>query len=117
MEPLSALGLAANIVQFVDFGSKLLSGACQLRDSPKGQPEEHAELEAITKNLLKTSSEFKTSISEREDGFLSSNEKELQSLCEDCNSLAEQLLGALSKLKMKGNNSKLKSFEQALKNI
>jgi hypothetical protein len=30
MDPLSALGLAAAVVQFVDFGSKILSGAYKI---------------------------------------------------------------------------------------
>jgi seryl-tRNA synthetase len=115
MDPLSALGLAANIVQFVDFGSKLLSGAYELRNSPNGQLEEHAELETITKSLLTTSDNFKASVSKRGAACLSSNEKGLQTLCEECKNLAEQLLSALSKLK--GNKTKLKSIEQSLKII
>jgi hypothetical protein len=51
MDPLSALSLAGNIVQFVDFGLKLLSGAVELYKSPSGTLAAHHELELVTTDL------------------------------------------------------------------
>jgi hypothetical protein len=51
MDPLTALGLASNIVQFVDFTSKLISTAHSLYTSTSGAKAEHLELEALANTL------------------------------------------------------------------
>lgn len=117
MDPLSALSIASSVVQFVDFSSKLISGAHELRNSPKGQLQQHAELETITKSLVRTSSDFKRSLFHDKTRSLSSNEEALQILCEECQALADQLMTALKELKLQGNQGKWRSIQQALKSL
>ena len=49
MDPLTALGLAANIVQFVDFTSKLLSEAHERYKS--GSTADHNDINLLTSDL------------------------------------------------------------------
>jgi hypothetical protein len=51
MEALAAIGLVANIAQFVDCGCKVLSNAWELHDSTSGFLAEHDELSLITTDL------------------------------------------------------------------
>ena len=51
MEPLSAFGLAVNILQVIDFGAKLMRDAHDLHHSSTGQKQEHVELQNIAKDL------------------------------------------------------------------
>ncbi|KAH8733114.1 hypothetical protein GQ44DRAFT_754613 [Phaeosphaeriaceae sp. PMI808] len=51
MEPLGALGLASNIIQIVDFSSRIVSRRRELYNSADGQTEEHAVLDNAARNL------------------------------------------------------------------
>ncbi|KAL2063564.1 hypothetical protein VTL71DRAFT_5369 [Oculimacula yallundae] len=51
MEPLSALSLAGTIIQFVDFGSKLISQGYELYSSTNCQLAAEGELELVTSDL------------------------------------------------------------------
>jgi len=55
MDPLAALGLASNMVQFVDYSIKLIQGVREIHDS--GDTKENKSLETVTsemKRLIKT---------------------------------------------------------------
>lgn len=49
MDPVSALSIAAVVVQFVDFGAKTLSKSHELYRSSRGALNENIETEAATK--------------------------------------------------------------------
>ncbi len=51
LDPLTALSIASSIVQFVDYGSKLLSKSYELYESADGTTIGNAELEVIAKDL------------------------------------------------------------------
>ena len=51
IDVLAALGLAGNIVQFVEFLSKLLSESRALYNSPTGVADEHVVLEKVARDL------------------------------------------------------------------
>jgi hypothetical protein len=51
MDPLSALSVAATIIQFVDFGTKMLSSSKELYKSAKGSLKISEELELVTGDL------------------------------------------------------------------
>ncbi|KAM0330021.1 hypothetical protein ACHAQA_004191 [Verticillium albo-atrum] len=51
MEVLAAIGLAGNIVQFVDFGAKLVSTYVEMRDRASHNPREHDEMAAVAEHL------------------------------------------------------------------
>lgn len=51
MEALAALGLASNILQFVEFSSKIVRGASTVYQSASGLPAELQDVAAITRSL------------------------------------------------------------------
>lgn len=51
MEPVAALGVAAAVVQFVDFSSRLVSKGHELYHSATGELAENAEMEKASKRL------------------------------------------------------------------
>ena len=51
MDPIAAIGFAANILQFINFGCKLVSESQQIYNSVEGASVETLELEAISKHL------------------------------------------------------------------
>lgn len=51
MDPLTALSLAGNVIQFVDFGSKLLSQGYALYKSSRGRLDMDEEVKLITADL------------------------------------------------------------------
>jgi hypothetical protein len=54
MDPLTAVSLAANVVQFVDFATRLVSAGNELRLSSKGALAINLEIEGVTKRLTET---------------------------------------------------------------
>jgi hypothetical protein len=52
LDPLSALSIAGNIVQFIDFGSKLLNSSREVYHSAEGLSSNHQHLEQITQSLI-----------------------------------------------------------------
>jgi hypothetical protein len=82
LDPFSALGLASNIVQFIDFGCKLLSTGRELHNSTDGVLESNIELEVITKDLIDLDEKLM-----RSSGLLtlrSESERALQTLAASC---------------------------------
>lgn len=61
MDPLTALGLAAGVVQFVSFVSHLITKTKEIHASASGQTNEIATLETTYSNLQKLRSRLETS--------------------------------------------------------
>jgi len=119
MEPLSAFSVAANVIQLVDFTSKLVSGAHEIYESADEELIEHSELKAVTKNLSRLTREFDTSIKARklDRKQFSENELEQERLGKDCSRVASELLEALDRLKFHGKHAKWNSVRQALLSV
>jgi hypothetical protein len=105
MDPLTALGLAGNVVQFVDFTSKLISGAYEVYSSSTGTTAETADLstviedlEVVTRRLTPTLNKPRTD-----------DEIALSNLVSKCQKLSGDLLKVLNKLKSKNPHSKWES--------
>lgn len=109
METLAAVGLVGNIVQFVDFSEKLISKSAQLRKSDKDALPENADIETVTNHLVLLSNRLKDPATSTGD--------ELQKLCTSCRAVAEELLAALDKVKVKGEQGKWKSIRKTLRII
>ncbi|KAF7555302.1 hypothetical protein G7Z17_g2296 [Cylindrodendrum hubeiense] len=52
LDPISAVGLAAGILQFIDFTSRLVSVGREITESYDGTTVEHSDIEAVTRNLV-----------------------------------------------------------------
>ena len=128
MDPLSAFGVAVNVIQLVDFSTKLVSGARQIHHSSDSELEEHTELKLVTDDLAKLAQGLANSIALQESGktrrphendedILDHQRERLdqqQRIANDVRRLATQLLTTLNKLKNKGNNNTWNSIRQAL---
>jgi hypothetical protein len=114
LDALSAVSLAASIVQFVDFSSKIVSKGYHLHRSAEGVLPENARLAYVIADLKDLNT--KLQCHERL-GCLTRDEQALEDLSSQCSALATELLGRLEKLKVEQNvkNRKWKSFRQALK--
>lgn len=122
MAELAALGLASNIVQFVDFGIKLFSEARDIYESAQDGREEDLELETVTVDLKGFARSLHTrgkpSPGNSRPKKLSADELALQKLAISCEKLANELLKLLDDLKVKGQqNRKWKSFKAALRHV
>ncbi|KAI1338002.1 hypothetical protein F5Y15DRAFT_417441 [Xylariaceae sp. FL0016] len=101
---MEAVGLASNVVQFVDFTLKLFNETRRIyKSSGNG---DHDALDAIS-----------TGISRKSDAIIVSAEypRALQKLAEACKKIADDLVQALAKATHKGKNEVWDSFTLALK--
>jgi hypothetical protein len=117
LDPMSALSLAANIVQFVDFTSKIVSKGRRIYLSKCGALPKNLELEVVTNDLSRLAESL------RNDGIstgtMSEEETSLQTMCDECSKIAEELLRRLEKLEVKSDAKQRgwKSLRQALKSV
>lgn len=112
IDPLSAVGLASSIVQFVDFGSKLLLEGYNVYKSEQGASKESLEIEGATIRLQ----ELSQRLSAPRRGATSKDEAALYELAVDCRALTQELLNMLEELKVTGSGP-LRSWETVSKTI
>ncbi|KAF2083669.1 hypothetical protein K490DRAFT_51088 [Saccharata proteae CBS 121410] len=98
LDAFAALGLAANIVQFVDFTHKLISEAKEIHSSVRGVSSRHLVLETIANELR-----------------LVTDRLDLKTLSDQCKSIAHSLTEALKSLKSKSTHTPWSSFVQAMR--
>ena len=96
MEPFSAISLASAIIQFVDFGSRILSSGYETYLSTNGATEDNVDLESLTRSLYK----FQDQLSAPSKQPMH-NDRELQKLARRCSFLAGDLLVLLDSFKVK----------------
>jgi hypothetical protein len=127
MDGWSALGAAAAIAQFIDFGIKLVSTTVKNHKEPQGATELQGHklvverLQALVGRLTDSSSSTGLSTVE--------NDLAIQAICDECERTGGELLavvkriygdrstGVVTRLKGHGNRRKWKSFRQALLQI
>jgi hypothetical protein len=111
MDPLSALSVAATIIQFVDFGTKMLSDGIELYKSAQGSLKASEELKLVTGDLQAVlvklranagpensilsapSPQSQAEIDEHRDSFLE--------ICNNATLIAREILRKLNDLKVK----------------
>jgi len=121
MDPLTAAGLAGNIITFVDYSTKVLSRARELYESATGATEENDELESLTRNLkdLVDRTRRRPSVAPRKShsGLSITSEKVLDGLSQQCILVADLLLETVNSIKVKGDSRARKSAIQAVKTV
>ena len=115
MDPFTALGLAANICQFVDYGYKLVSGAFEIYNSLDGTLSANRILETITKDLTNLCAELEQASLDSNNDSTSESEAALLPLARACRVMGQELLSVLKDLKVKGRQKKLESAWLAFK--
>lgn len=110
MDPLSAVGLAGNILQLVGTTTKLLSAARQI--SKTGVAEHVLQLESLTKDVRDWAQRV-TPLEPQgpKHEFWTEEEESIRGLGRQSREVADELLGALDKLKAKHQNQALRPIE------
>lgn len=102
MDPLTALSVASNIIQFVDFGSRLVSKAHRLYRSADGALTEHIHLEVIITDLGTLLKGLQGKLPEHRQPLnnqtVIEDDKALDDLCKRAAEIAEELMRRLEKL-------------------
>jgi len=120
MDPLTALSLAGNIVQLVDFSTAILLRTKCIYESQSGLLSPHKELDFVTSDLASTCDLITTSFSPLTEEGLSPNDRALRELCGVCQSLIVELRNKLDTLKITGSNGKptiWESFNTAVRSV
>jgi hypothetical protein len=99
MEPLSALSIAAAVVQFADFGFRLIKSAHELYKSPSGQRLEYIELSTVSQDLSHLANAVKTKQRENDGSAINP----FLRLCDQCESTNSELQDMLNKLRARGS--------------
>ena len=94
MDPLSAIGLAGNILQFVDFASTLLGQGVEIYRSAVGATAVHTDLRASIERLDALSKPFRRLVVIPRD----EDEAQIVKTAVACNTIGRDLANALDKL-------------------
>lgn len=108
MDPISALGLASNVVSFVDYAVKLVFEVRDVYTSATGSTEDVQTLDAIAKNL---NSFLEVSDPKRAQSL------GLQDLTKRCQNVANILHTAVERLQGDGDTTVWKSFVVAFRTV
>jgi hypothetical protein len=120
LDPLTALSLAGNIIQLVDFSSKLVNKGREIYRAVDVALPENLELEIVAKDLTTLVQRLMNHPGSDGDpsvSFTDPADSELYQICEKCKTTATELLAKLQEVKVKGKHRRWKSFRQALKSV
>jgi RecA-family ATPase len=123
MDPLSALSLAGNVLQFIDFGTKLFSKAGELYKSTVGSLAANDQLELVTADLRALVSKLRQPLSSEETQVETVQEdKETWSsfnrVCDEAADVADEIILRLGKLRLQdGKFRRLRSILQAVETL
>jgi hypothetical protein len=112
MDPFTALGLASNIVQFIDFSAKLIDQACAIHSSLTGATAEDEQLEFVISEMQNLSVQLTSSKPSYQQ---SEDEKAVVRLATQCGILSDAILQLLKRIKARNPKSKRSSAVAALK--
>lgn len=126
MEALAALSLAGNVIQFIEFGSKLFSQGCELYKSADGRLAVDDELRLITIELKEFIRKIQgagiTDQPNTSETTLyitgATPDSNFENICYEAAKIAEAILSKLTHRKLdKGRNRKLESFKRVWSQI
>ncbi|KAL9618580.1 MAG: hypothetical protein Q9160_006691 [Pyrenula sp. 1 TL-2023] len=117
-DPSAAVSLAAAVIQFVDFGAKLIAKSQEIYESADGVLADYAEQAAVSSRLLDLNKGLlqahNASATLRE---VSPAEHALRDIAVECATQADEFADAIDQLKVGGNHRRWKSFRQAVKSV
>lgn len=122
MDLLTAFSLAGTIVQFVDFGSKLLSRSHEIYQSTGGRLAVDEELELITADLSALVNKIRNArVQDSNKAPIHASKSQqaiFEKICDEATQIAQTILLKLAKLKIDDSkNRKLESFRIVWKRI
>jgi len=114
LEAFAAVGLAGNIVQFVDFSVKLFDHTRAVKDSCTGLALSVQKTESLAESLQQICTNLEHSNLNCRVSQPGQANQSLLKLAQDCEIAASELLGALQKLKARDPSSTWSNFRAAL---
>ncbi|KAL8718403.1 MAG: hypothetical protein Q9225_004461 [Loekoesia sp. 1 TL-2023] len=118
LDPLTAISLASAIVQFTDFGTRLVIGTIKLYQSADGVTAEAADLKSKVTNVRQYADKISKSHQRRDNHEpKTEDEEKLIEQAEACSGIAVELLVVLDALKVKkpaGSGRTWESFRKAV---
>ena len=109
-EVIAFFGLAANVMQFLEFGSKIVSV-----NHRAGQ--QYLALDIIATDLERVTHDLEVSIQAKPSDDASQSDLMLQQLATQCRDVCLELLQVLNKLQVHDGRGKWKSFYKALASV
>lgn len=117
MEPLSALPLACNVLQIVEYGANILSKTAEYRSAAEGALAEHERLRGVLKSLKELNVELSAVIAASGDPVgLPLSKVKLVEANEECMRLSDGFFELLDRLKIT-KRSTIKSLCMSLKSL
>lgn len=114
MDPLSALGVACAVTQFIDFGAEVLSKGYEISKSVDGATESNSEVEAITADIENLSERIsKSLLLQPRLGPTNANDVALTKMCQGCQDIATILLARMKTLKAQKDAGRWELFSKA----
>lgn len=121
LDPLTALGVAGNVLQIIDFGFQLVTDGNQIYHSSTGALEENKatdelaqDLQSLVVRLFESQTQWQKA---HGDNPLDPDEVHLRNICDRCTEIAVELRNQLQNLRRLDGQQKyrrLKSYKQAL---
>jgi hypothetical protein len=118
LDPMTALSLAGNIVQFVDFSFTVISKTKELSRSVYGTTQEAFNFEVVTRDLLRLSENLKGGLAtSNADRSKNAVDPVLDDVCSGCILLSEKMLNRLEGLKVQDGAGRRRLLGRALKAV
>lgn len=118
MDPLTALSVAGTVIQFVDFGTKILRGSYSIYRSTSRALPVNDELEILTRDLAVLATKLRRPLYAGKgpiNELQTTEDLALQDLVDNCVRVAVELLTRLNELKTEGRHQAWRSLQRAVK--
>ncbi|KAJ9616952.1 hypothetical protein H2200_000672 [Cladophialophora chaetospira] len=118
LDPVSTIGLAANILQFIDFSCGIIRDAKEMYRSNHGSKSGLVELQGVAESLARLSSTFIEDSPVESADVKQSAKREIHTLAALCKAIADELIATIQSLQVReGSHRKWQSFRQALNTV
>lgn len=123
LDPLTAVGLAGNVIQVISFSAELVSEGRKIYKDVDGVLLENREAEEVASDLKAITDSLSASLEDwlhnHQGQSLDPDDTKLRNVCERCSEVAYDLVVHLQKLKVPSDakRRKWKSFKQALLSV
>jgi hypothetical protein len=111
LDPITAIGLAGNILTFIDYSTKVISTSIDIYGSASGSTQDTQTSDAIATEMK----QFAAKLQPPDQTQLSGEEKALCKLAIECEGLAKRILELLEKVKPRNPKSRSSSLVAGLK--
>jgi hypothetical protein len=114
MDSFAAIGLAGNIITFIDFGFEVVSAAREIYSSTTGTTSENKDLEFLTDKVTNLALNLQI---RKPTSLMVDNERNLNDLAIECTRLSVDLLDLLKNLKARKAGSTKEALQVVWRNI